>query len=94
MTATVQPVGDLMIHSLTAPVQAFANSTHIIETPNTLVLVDTQFFLPNAVDVRAYADELGKPIDRLYITHEHPDHFLGSEAFDDLESSLCLQSQR
>lgn len=85
MTATIQPVGDLTVHSLTAPVEAFANSTHIIETPNSLVLVDTQFFLPNAVDFRAYADELGKPIDRLYVTHEHPDHFLGSEAFDDVD---------
>jgi glyoxylase-like metal-dependent hydrolase (beta-lactamase superfamily II) len=25
---------------------------------------------------RAYADSLGKPIDRVIITHAHPDHFL------------------
>ncbi len=84
ITVTVQPAGDVVVHSLTAPEEVFANSTHIIETDNALVLIDTQFLLPNALDMRAYADELGKPIDRVFITHEHPDHFLGSEAFADV----------
>lgn len=84
-TLTVQPAGDLVVHTWTAPVEMFANATHIIETPNALVLVDTQFLLPNAVEFRAYADALGKPIDRMYLTHDDPDHFLGSEAFEDVE---------
>ena len=84
LTVTVQPAGDLVVHSLTSPEEAFSNSTHIIETENSLVLVDSQFLLPNAADMRAYADDLGKPIDRVFITHEHPDHFLGSEAFNDV----------
>jgi glyoxylase-like metal-dependent hydrolase (beta-lactamase superfamily II) len=81
----VQNLDGVVIHSLTAPEQVFANTTHIIETPNSLVLIDTQFILPNALDYRAYADSLGKPIERLIITHEHPDHFLGSEAFADVD---------
>ena len=84
MTVTVQQAGDLTVHSLTASEEVFANSTHIIETDNSLVVVDTQFLLPNALDVRAYTDELGKPIERVFISHEHPDHFLGSEAFADV----------
>lgn len=82
---TVQDLGGVTVHSLTAPEQLFANSTHIIETPNSLVLIDAQFILPMALDYRAYADGLGKPIERLIITHAHPDHFLGSEAFADVE---------
>lgn len=85
LTVTVQQVGDITVHSVTAGEEVFANSTHIIETPNALVLFDTQFLLPNALDFRAYADEIGKPIDRVFLTHEHPDHFLGSEAFADLD---------
>ncbi len=84
LTVTVQELDGVTIHSLTAPEEMFANSTYLIETENALVGVDTQFLLPFAADMRAYADELGKPIDRLYITHEHPDHFLGSEAFADV----------
>lgn len=85
LLVTVHDYGDVVVHSVTAPEQVFANSTHIIETPNNLVLIDTQFLLPNAMDFRAYADSLGKPIDRVFITHHHPDHFLGSEAFADLD---------
>ena len=72
------------IHTLTSPVDFFANTTYLIETENSLVAVDAQFLLPMAADMRAYADELGKPIDRMFITHEHPDHFLGGEAFADV----------
>lgn len=82
---SVQVVDDVTVHSYLAPESVFANNTHIIELANSLVLIDTQFLLPNALDFRAYADSLGKPIDRVIITHEHPDHFLGSEAFADLE---------
>jgi len=84
-TVTVQKVGDIVVHSYLSPGQLFANNTHIIETANSLVLIDTQFLLPMALDFRAYADSLGKPIERLVITHEHPDHFLGSEAFADVD---------
>lgn len=84
MTVTMQPAGDLTVHTLTAPEQVFADSTHIIETESSLVVIDTQFLLPMALDFRAYADGLGKPIDRVFITHAHPDHFLGSEAFADV----------
>ncbi len=85
LLVTVQRLGDVTVHSLTAPEQVFADSTHINETPSSLVLIDTQFLLPMALDYRACADGLGKPIERLVITHEHPDHFLGSEAFADVD---------
>ena len=84
LTVTVQELDGVTVHSLVAPEAVFANATHLIETAGSLVLIDTQFLLPNALDVRAYADELGKPIDRVFITHSHPDHFLGSEAFADI----------
>ncbi len=84
MRVSVQSADGVTVHTLTAPEAAFANSTHLIETENSLVAFDTQFLLPNAQDMRDYATEIGKPIDRLFITHEHPDHFLGSEVFNDL----------
>ncbi len=85
MKVSVQAASGITVHTLTAPEAVFANSTHFIETENSLVAFDTQFLLPNAADMRAYATEIGKPIDRVFITHEHPDHFLGSEAFNDLD---------
>lgn len=82
---SIHEAGDIVVHSYLAPQQAFANNTYILELANSLVLIDTQFLLPNAMDFRAYTDSLDKPIDRVIITHEHPDHFLGSEAFADVD---------
>lgn len=92
LMVTVQNLGDVVLHSVTAPEQVFANSTHIVETANSLVLIDTQFLLPNAMDFRAYAESLGKPIERVLLTHHHPDHFLGSEAFADLDVYALAQT--
>jgi glyoxylase-like metal-dependent hydrolase (beta-lactamase superfamily II) len=74
------------VHTFTAPDAFLANSTHIIETANSLVVIDGQFVVPYATAFRAYADDLGKPIDRLYLSHAHVDHFLGiGAAFADVD---------
>lgn len=83
----VTRAGDVRIHTF---VSAFtdnniANATHIIESKNKLVLVDGQFLASYAREFRAYANGLRKPIDRLYLSHSHPDHWFGlGTAFDDI----------
>jgi glyoxylase-like metal-dependent hydrolase (beta-lactamase superfamily II) len=63
-----------------------ANATHIVESANSLVLVDGQFLAPYARQFRSYADSLGKPIERLYLSHRHPDHWFGlGAAFSDVD---------
>lgn len=74
---TVKEAGDLKIHTFVSPEAFLANATHIIESANKLVLIDGQFIVPFSSQYRAYADGLGKPIDRLYLTHAHVDHFFG-----------------
>jgi sugar phosphate isomerase/epimerase/glyoxylase-like metal-dependent hydrolase (beta-lactamase superfamily II) len=66
-----------------------ADATHIIESNNKLVLIDGQFLKFYAIKFREYADfladSLGKPIERLYLTHRHPDHWFGlGTAFKDV----------
>jgi glyoxylase-like metal-dependent hydrolase (beta-lactamase superfamily II) len=39
------------------------------------------YTMPFAREVAAYAQRLGKPIARLYVTHYHPDHLLGACEF-------------
>lgn len=72
------------IHSFVAPYEYAANATHIIETANELVIVDGQFITPLAQAFRAYIDSLNKPINRVFISHGHPDHYFGyASAFAD-----------
>jgi glyoxylase-like metal-dependent hydrolase (beta-lactamase superfamily II) len=79
--------GDVRIHTFVSSFayDNIANATHIIESKNKLVLVDGQFLVPYARQFRDYADSLGKPIERLYLSHRHPDHWFGlGTAFGDI----------
>ena len=81
----VKQAGYVKIHTFISPEAFLANATHIIEGPTELVIIDGQFVVPFAMGFRAYADSLGKKINRVYLSHEHPDHFFGiSAAFRDV----------
>ncbi len=72
------------VHTYMAPYQAAANTSVIIELTDQLIIVDFQFGEIFANEFRAYADSLGKKISRAYLSHEHPDHWMGSIAFQDI----------
>lgn len=79
--------GDVRVHTFISSFayDNIANATHIIESKNALVLIDGQFLVPYARQFRDYADGLGKPIERLYLSHRHPDHWFGlGTAFGDI----------
>jgi glyoxylase-like metal-dependent hydrolase (beta-lactamase superfamily II) len=87
ITTVAKQAGDVRIHTFVSSFtyDNIANATHIIETRNQLVLVDAQFLAPYARAFRDYADSLGKPIERLYVSHRHPDHWFGlGTAFSDV----------
>jgi len=74
----------LKIYTLVAPDQMFANTSHVIELPHQLIVVDGQFFAPYGQQLRALTDSLKKPVARFYVSHDHPDHYLGfGDAFPD-----------
>jgi glyoxylase-like metal-dependent hydrolase (beta-lactamase superfamily II) len=72
---------NLTVHTYTAPDDGWRVNSHIIELPSQLFVVDAQYMLPYAREVAAYAEQLAKPITRLYLSHYHPDHILGAAAF-------------
>lgn len=78
--------GGPRVHTYVSPVEVGANATHVIEGREAVVVFDSQWFADYARDFRAYVDSLGKPIERVLITHGHLDHYLGlSAAFRDVE---------
>ncbi|MEM9467285.1 MAG: MBL fold metallo-hydrolase [Actinomycetota bacterium] len=80
-------VDGLIVHTYTNTEANFANSTAVIETEDSLVLIDAHFAETQAQDFRDFADSLDKPIDRIFITHAHSDHIGGlANAFADIDS--------
>ena len=73
----------LCVHVITSPETGGAegvNST-IIETQTKLIIVDTALVYNIALEIKEYAQSLGKEIVKVVITHDHPDHWFGSYAY-------------
>ncbi|MFF1724138.1 MBL fold metallo-hydrolase [Streptomyces sviceus] len=80
-TVTVLDKGAVRIHSYMSPADTFHATTQLIETPARIVVIDAQLNPAYADEAVAYAKGLGKPLDRLIITHAHPDHYNGADRF-------------
>ncbi len=83
----------IKIHSYISPENSTLVTSHIIETPNKLVIIDAQFMRPYAKELLSYAKSLKKPIDRIIITHSHPDHWFGLEFFNDQKIYSLKETQ-
>jgi glyoxylase-like metal-dependent hydrolase (beta-lactamase superfamily II) len=69
------------IHCVQAPEDGELTNAQVIETPGHLILVDTLQLKPHAEELRLYIESLGKPLERVIITHLHPDHWMGAPSF-------------
>lgn len=81
-TVLITLAGPVRIHTYVAPADSVLVTSHIIETENSLVLVDTQFAEPYANEVKSYIEATGKPLDRVYLSHQHQDHWSGGQLYD------------
>ncbi len=75
--------GGLVLHVFTSPEVGEMVNSLVIETENALVVVDVPLYQPFADEFRAYLGQLGKPIERILLTHAHPDHWLTLASFRD-----------
>jgi glyoxylase-like metal-dependent hydrolase (beta-lactamase superfamily II) len=82
----VTEVGNVKVHTLVAPEIGNGVTSHAIETPSTVVVVDVQGLRPYARQFRALIQRLGKPISHVFISHAHPDHYFGLEFFQDAKT--------
>ncbi|MEM6281640.1 MAG: MBL fold metallo-hydrolase [Chloroflexota bacterium] len=73
--------GPVTLHTYMAPEQGILVTSHIIETANSIIVVDCQVAQTFARDLRAYVDSIGKPVERVVLSHEHPDHWMGANNF-------------
>jgi glyoxylase-like metal-dependent hydrolase (beta-lactamase superfamily II) len=74
-------LGGVTVHCVQAPESGEMVNAQLIETPNQLLLVDTLQLVPHADELKQYISSLKKPLDRIIITHLHPDHWMGAASF-------------
>ena len=86
MTAQIQPLAGTVVtlesdaartHTYSAPEDSLFVNSHVIETEHALVLLDGQLMKGYAAEFANYVESLGKPVERLILSHVHPDHFAG-----------------
>lgn len=83
---TVTQNKNVKVYTYMSPSAMFANTSHVIELKNELIVVDGQFFAPYALELKKFTDSLGKPVSRFYISHDHPDHYIGfGDAFPNVK---------
>ena len=79
----VSQFGPVKIHSYLSPADGLQVNTQMIEGPNAVVIFDGQLLLTYADEVASYVQTLGKPIDRIILSHAHTDHWSGLQVLTD-----------
>lgn len=70
----------ITVHTYASPGMGSVN-THWIESPTGIVIIDGQRLLSQAQTVVDEIVKTGKPVEAIVITHIHPDHIGGTNAF-------------
>jgi glyoxylase-like metal-dependent hydrolase (beta-lactamase superfamily II) len=73
----VSRFGPIKIHSYLSPAEGLHVNTQMVEGPNAVVIFDAQLLLPYADEVASYVQTLGKPVERIILSHAHTDHWGG-----------------
>jgi hypothetical protein len=68
-------------HVYTSPLEAGASASVVIETMNSLILQDVQQNKAQVDELKSLIQSIGKPLRRIYISHDHSHHWAGLEAF-------------
>ncbi len=84
---------DSTIHSYQSPDLTGCVTTHIIETPEKLIIIDGQRSVIYGEEIKQYTLKLDKPVDRMIVSHLHPDHWFGAYQFRDVPIYSLKETQ-
>lgn len=82
---------ELTVQSYTSD-SGFAVGSYLIAGQNDAVLVDGQFFKADAQKVVQLVKDSGKTLKSIFLTHAHPDHYLGLEELTKAFPGVPVQS--
>lgn len=70
-------MSDVKIHTYTAAEEGLLVNSYLLETADSVVLVDASLLVSDARALSARIAALQKPLVAAFVTHAHPDHFNG-----------------
>ncbi|MEO0544942.1 MAG: hypothetical protein AAFY99_14090 [Pseudomonadota bacterium] len=74
--------GGVTFHTYISPAQAVHVTSHIVEFDDQLLLIDSTFIPPTAMEVSNVIQSTGKPVGMAVLSHEHPDHWSAADVFE------------
>jgi len=74
--------GGVTFHTYVSPAQAVHVTAHIVEFDDQLLLVDSTFIPPTAMEVAGAMASTGKPVGMAVLSHEHPDHWSAADVYE------------
>ncbi|MBI2377168.1 MAG: MBL fold metallo-hydrolase [Deltaproteobacteria bacterium] len=77
-------IGALTIHVISVPEEGEGTNLIVLETRNRLLMIDVPLLEPHARELDEYVRALEKPIDRILVTHAHPDHWFTRSLWKDV----------
>ncbi len=77
--------GGIGFHTYVSPPQAVSVTAHIVEFDDQLLLVDSTFMPPTAMEVAGAIASTGKPVGMAVLSHEHPDHWSAADVYEGIQ---------
>jgi glyoxylase-like metal-dependent hydrolase (beta-lactamase superfamily II) len=77
----LKEIGGVKFHVYTSPIPMGASASVVIETKNAVILQDTQQNKAQNEELKALIASMGKPLSRIYVSHDHSHHWAGLEMF-------------
>lgn len=77
--------GGVGFHTYVSPPQAVSVTAHIVEFDDQLLLVDSTFMPPTAMEVAGAIASTGKPVGMAVLSHEHPDHWSAADVYEGIQ---------
>jgi len=69
--------GEFFVHQFSSGADTFFTNAFVVETSNSLVVIDSMMTVSEARSFGEYISTIGKPVAAILITHGHPDPYNG-----------------
>lgn len=69
--------GTAHVHTYASPPSGIRANAYLVQTSDSIVVIDVTLTVSDARRLRAKVDSIGKPLAAVLLTHGHPDHYNG-----------------